>query len=287
MFDYKLIEAIAAVVNEKGFEKAALKLNISQSAISQRIKLLEEQIGQMLIIRESPPKATSYGKKLLKHYQLVSQLENELIQNDQVKTLSIGINEDSLATWFPNIWESFSQRGDYLLDLNVDDQERTDLMLKNGEVFGCIGSKKIAIQGCRSKYLGKMRYRPLSTKKFANTFFKDGFNIKNIQKTPSVIFNRSDGLHHLFLKKEFDKEFKDLPINYIPSFQKFFEFILLGYAYGMVPDLQSKKYLKDGSVIELSKNFVDVPLYWNHWNIESDIISKFTQDLLNGSKILF
>ena len=41
MFDYKLIEALAMVAQKGGFDKAARALYITQSAVSQRVKLLE------------------------------------------------------------------------------------------------------------------------------------------------------------------------------------------------------------------------------------------------------
>ena len=44
MFDYKLLSALAAVVEQAGFERGAQVLGVSQSAISQRIKLLEARI---------------------------------------------------------------------------------------------------------------------------------------------------------------------------------------------------------------------------------------------------
>ena len=69
MFDNRLIEALALVVQEGGFDKAAKALYITQSAVSQRIKLLEEITGQVLIARTTPPQATLAGRKFLKHYQ--------------------------------------------------------------------------------------------------------------------------------------------------------------------------------------------------------------------------
>ena len=46
MLDVKHIQAVAAVIEEQSFEKAAVMLSISQSAISQRVKTLEGQLGQ-------------------------------------------------------------------------------------------------------------------------------------------------------------------------------------------------------------------------------------------------
>lgn len=52
--DYRTLQALDAVIRERGFERAAQKLCITQSAVSQRIKQLENLFGQ-------PRSATSYG----------------------------------------------------------------------------------------------------------------------------------------------------------------------------------------------------------------------------------
>ena len=65
MFDYKLLAALAAVVEQAGFERAAQALGLSQSAISQRIKLLEARVGQPVLLRDTPPRPTELGQRLL------------------------------------------------------------------------------------------------------------------------------------------------------------------------------------------------------------------------------
>jgi LysR family transcriptional regulator (chromosome initiation inhibitor) len=290
MFDYKLIEAFAAVITEQGFEKASLKLNITQSAISQRIKLLEEQTGQVLIVRSTPPKATVHGKKLLKHFQMVAHLENEL-NNDffyeeksDFRKISVGVNADSLATWFMDICYSFLDDKKYIIDIRVDDQDETDKMLKNGEVSGCIGSKKIFVQGCKTVCLGKMKYRAAASKTFVKKYFKKGFTLNSVEKAPLVLFNRKDRLHDNFLKMVFEREILNLPSHFIPSSEKFLEFILKGYAYGIVPEHQAEKFFENGSLLQLTEITFDVPLYWNCWNIKSEIIDDFTKTLLKNTK---
>ena len=62
MLDYKLIEAMAAVAREGGFDKAAKALHITQSAVSQRLKLLEEQTGRILIARTTLPGRQRLGE---------------------------------------------------------------------------------------------------------------------------------------------------------------------------------------------------------------------------------
>ncbi len=79
MLDYKLLKALAMVIDEGGFEKGAKKLHLTQSAVSQRIKMLEEYVGQILLTRTTPPAATIAGLGYLAHYRKVQQLESDLV----------------------------------------------------------------------------------------------------------------------------------------------------------------------------------------------------------------
>ena len=68
MLDYAGLEALSAVVREGSFERAAHKLHITPSAVSQRIKLLEERVGQALVLRGQPTLLTSPAGYLLRLY---------------------------------------------------------------------------------------------------------------------------------------------------------------------------------------------------------------------------
>ena len=54
MLDYPLLEAVAALDREGSFEGAARALHVTSSAISQRVKLLEERVGTPLVVRGGP-----------------------------------------------------------------------------------------------------------------------------------------------------------------------------------------------------------------------------------------
>jgi LysR family transcriptional regulator, chromosome initiation inhibitor len=81
MLDYPALRAVAAVVQTGGFEKAARVLNVTPSAVSQRVKQLEERLGTVLIERGSPCVATEQGEWLCRHLDNVGMLEGELFEH--------------------------------------------------------------------------------------------------------------------------------------------------------------------------------------------------------------
>lgn len=293
LFDYKLIEALAMVAREGSFEKAARALCLTQSAVSQRVKSLEEAMGQVLIARTTPPQATSAGRQLLKHYLQVKRLEDDLIEeigepvSRGFASIAVGINADSLALWLLDAIQTFLSEEQVLLEIRVDDQEQTHRLLKNGEVMGCISSQDQPMQGCRIEYLGQMRYRMMATPQFATRWFPDGFTIRNVSSAPALIFDRKDDLHHKFLQRAIGQAPASLPTHYVPSVDKYAEFLSLGLAYGMLPDQQSTPLVDAGQLIDLLPECqVEVKLYWHCWSLKSKLLDTFTNHLTSGAKTL-
>jgi len=290
MFDYKLIEAMAAVYNEGGFDKAARSLHLTQSAVSQRVKLLEDQAGQILLVRSTPPEVTPAGQRLLRHYVKVKKLEDDLLDDFSIgaekrfASLAIGVNADSLATWFPQAMGSFLENERVTLDIRTDGQEQTHRMLKDGEVVGCISSRQQPMQGCRASYLGKMDYRLFATPAFAAKWFPDGFNLEAVRKAPALIFNRKDNLHRKIFRMALGEIPAPLPSHYIPSSEKFAYFISSGWAYGMLPKQQSQPLVDTGKIINLAPgSSIPVALYWHCWNLESRVLQKLSSSLITGA----
>jgi LysR family transcriptional regulator (chromosome initiation inhibitor) len=293
MFDYKLIEALAMVAREGGFDKAARALYLTQSAVSQRVKLLEELTGQVLIARTTPPQATSAGRKLLKHYLQVKRLEDDLmgeIGNPASKgfaSIAVGINADSLAIWLLDAIQSFLLEERVLLDIRVDDQEQTHRLLKDGEVMGCISTQEQPMQGCRIEYMGRMNYRMMAAPGFAARCFPNGLTIEEVRRAPALIFDRKDDLHHKLLHQALEEVPASIPTHYVPSVEKYAEFIALGLAYGMLPDQQSTSLVRTGQIVDLSPDcHVPVKLYWHCWSLKSKLLNKFTQHLTLRAKTL-
>ncbi|MGL1863517.1 MAG: LysR family transcriptional regulator ArgP [Pseudodesulfovibrio sp.] len=290
MLDYKLVEAFAVVAAEGGFEKAAKVLHLTQSAVSQRVKLLEEQAGGVLLVRSSPPVPTPAGREMLKHYRQVRRLEEDLDpglgnQSSGFTTLSVGINADSLATWFFPAIDSYLNEEPILLDLSADDQAQTHKMLRNGEVLGCISDRSEPIQGCRVEYLGDMDYRLYATSDYRTKWFSEGVCLDALNAAPILIFNRKDSMHGVLLIGVLGEQPSSYNGFYLPSSEKFGPTIASGRVCGMLPDQQAAEYVERGDLVDLCPGHTfTVRLHWHCWNLESGQLGRFTDALVAGAR---
>ena len=279
MLDYRLLAAFAAVIDERGFERAAQVLHLTQSAVSQRVRQLEERLGQVLLVRSQPPQPTAAGRQLLKHYHQVRLLEqalpDSLLATDEGRpqTLVLGVNADSLSTWFWQAGELLLAKHPVLFDLRVDDQDVTQQMLKNGEVAGCISAVATPLQGCRCVYLGTMVYRLLARPEFIARWFPDGVNPARVAAAPAAIFGRHDALQFRLLRQALGAKLPILPAHYIPSPEAFADAVYRGHAYGAIPDQQSAAWLESGELVELLPQREHVRLFWHCWNITSSLLA--------------
>ena len=285
MFDYKLLSALAAVVEQAGFERAAQVLGLSQSAISQRIKLLEARIGQPVLIRATPPTPTEIGRRLLNHVQQVRLLERDLqsavpaLDDEGLpERLRIALNADSLATWWAPAVGDFCAEQHLLLDLVVEDQTVGLKRMRAGEVAACLCASERPVAGARSVLLGAMRYRALASPAFIARHFPDGVSAALLSKTPALVFGPDDFLQHRYLAAlGVDGGFEH---HLCPSSEGFIRLAEAGLGWGLVPELQVREQLENGRLVELLPDKpIDVPLYWHHWRNGGQLLSQLTEHL--------
>ncbi|WP_432474568.1 LysR family transcriptional regulator ArgP [Amphritea sp. HPY] len=289
MIDYRQLQAFATVIEEQSFDKAARRLYLTQSAVSQRVKQLEESVGQLLIIRSQPLHATAAGQKLLRHYRQINLLQNELIASlGEAKAkgfskLAIGLNADTLATWFLDALEPLLRENNVLLELRVDDQDQTHNFLRQGEVIGCISASDQPMQGGRCTPLGFTHYRALASADYMQQYFSAGIDKEALLRAPAVEFNQKDELQDRYLQTFFSfDDNDDYPCHRVPSTESFMDLIARGYAWGMVPDEQSKRLRDTGKLQEVAPGkVIKVPLYWHSWNLTTDISQQLTDCLVN------
>lgn len=289
MLDYKLIEAFAIVLQEGGFDRGARKLTLTQSAVSQRIKQLEEHFGQVILLRTNPPQPTEFGKKILRLYNQVSRLEDDFhhdskVQHDRAFTsLPIGLNADSLATWFYQAARPFLKEHQVVLDLIVDDQEETHRLLREGRVLGCISTRKTAMQGCSASYLGKVTYGLFCSPEFQQQWFSRGVTDEAVQQAPMITYNRKDQLNTHILTRVLGTKPHSFVSFYVPSSEQFIEFIRGGLAYGALPAQQSSLPLQNREIVELAPEQREkVALYWHGWNLDSSLLRALERRLVSG-----
>nr|WP_199068392.1 LysR family transcriptional regulator ArgP [Chromobacterium sp. ASV5] len=276
MLDPRQLQTLAAVAETGGFDKAARKLHLTQSAVSQRIRQLEEQLGQPVLTRTTPAEATETGRQLLRHFQQLRLMENQLLQtlrpseqNREYTTLAIGANNDSVATWFLPAVKPVLDSQPVLLDIHLDDQDHTHELMRTGHVIGCVSTRSAPIQGGEIHYLGAMRYQCLATPAFAARHFPDGANAAALAQAPAIIFSRKDTVHSQFLQEVADYH-APYPYLTIPTPQGFVEATRLGLAYSLLPELMLDDDIASGRLIDLFPGrHMDIPLYWHHWRVES------------------
>lgn len=285
MFDYKLLLALAAVVEQGGFERAAQVLGLSQSAVSQRIKLLEARVGQPVLQRSTPPQATPLGRRLLNHVQQVRWLERDLrrvvpalADSQQPERLRIALNADSLATWWAPAVADFCAQQQVLLELVVEDQQVGLKRMRAGEVAACLCAAERPVAGARSLALGSMRYLALVSPAFMARYFADGVQRTRLAQVPAIVFGPDDQLQHRYLAAlGVHGHFNH---HLCPSSEGFVQLALAGLGWGLVPELQVRELLAGGELVELLPGqFIDVPLYWHYWRQGGALLDGLTAAL--------
>lgn len=285
MLDYKLLAAVAAVVDEGSFERGARALHLTQSAVSQRIKLLEEQLGEPLLVRGPPTAPTAAGRALLRHFRQVAHLEHDLEEalarrgSSSWSTLPIAVNADSLATWFLRALMPMLRERRVVADLRVADQERTDELLRRGEVLGCISTRARPARGCRAHALGRMDYLTCASPAFAAAHFANGVTASAVRDAPILASDRDDDLPRMLLTP-LGVGPHEVPMHYIPDFAAYLEACRAGVGYGLLPHPQAIASVEDASLVDLTPGAVlEIPLYWHYWDLHTESLRALTAAL--------
>lgn len=288
--DPKGLAAFLAILQQGSFDKAASQLSITPSAISQRLKLLEENLGQSLIIRTPPLRPTQAGTALLKYGQQLTQLEYLLQQELAPKQtqawfpLAIAVNADTLATWLLDCLAPWCLQQQVILQVRVDDQEQTHHLLQQGEVLACISARATVNQGCRCLPLGKVRYHCVGSPSFQAQYFAKGVTPESLQAAPMVRFNHKDDLQHSYLRTYFELDGDTFAQHIMPSSESFVRWIELGMGFGLAPEMQIAQSLATGKLLKLTPDYpLDIPLYWHQWGLETELTRSLTQAIQAGA----
>jgi len=269
------LRTLAAVIEHGTFDRAAEVLRITPSAVSQRMKGLEQQTGRVLVLRTKPIQPTPAGRILLRLARQVALLESEALEalgsggSAARPIIPLVVNADSLATW---VLPALTTVSDVSFEITLDDQEHTLDRLRDGTAMAAITSDPEPVPGCLVRRLGSMRYRPAASPGFVERWFADGIDPVSLDRAPMLVFDRKDALQDRYLDARAPGAHP--PRHYVPASTEFVRAAVLGLGWGMLPDLQVDAHIADGSLLVLDvEGAIDVPLYWQQWSVESSTLA--------------
>ena len=296
-FDPDALECLAAIVEEGGFERAAQRLSITQSAVSQRLRALESQVGTVLIVRSRPLRPTAAGQLLLKHTKMLRLLRADLERDlkelapsslggaREEERISIAINADSLATWALQALTELAQQG-LPMEIIADDQDFTHEWLREGQVLGCVTTLKQALRGCRVEALGAMEYVAVAAPAFARERLGSKgtsdavLTPHNFRDVPFVAFNRKDDMQSEFVGKAFGLKRVTLNQLFMPSSEGQVRAVLAGWGVSVVPRLLAQGLMDQGQLVNIAPlHTLPIQLYWHCWNLQSEVLDALTAAL--------
>jgi len=289
-FDREQLETLAAVVAAGTFDAAAERLSITPSAVSQRIKALEQQLGRVVVVRSKPIRATDAGAALLRLVQQLAALEHEaaselgVAESEGSVSIPLAVNADSMATWLLPALAEAARQHPLVFELHRDDQEYTAALLAAGTVMAAVTSESRPVAGCTVTPLGRMRYHAVASPEFAARWFPDGPSPTALADAPVVDFDRKDELQSRYLRAVTRRVLAP-PRHFVPASADFAVAIELGLGWGMLPEAQSERGRRSGSLVVLDPvRTVAVPLFWQQWNLRSTALDAVAAAVVGGAR---
>jgi LysR family transcriptional regulator (chromosome initiation inhibitor) len=260
---------LAAIVAHGSFEAAATHLQVTASAVSQRVRALEVAVGRPVLTRTRPVGLTPSGQAVVRFARQLDMLSADLAEELQPGTqpagirLTLVINSDSLHTWaLPGL---AAVAGKVQLEILREDQDYSLELLRSGAAAAAITTTAKAAPGCSSRRLGVMRYLPVCAPDFAARWFPGGATADALAVAPVIIFDRKDDLQDRYLRGVSRKTLQP-PRHYVPAAHEFGEAIRWGMGWGLLPEIEVSEELKRQTLVSLEPAaHVDVPLHWQQW----------------------
>ena len=288
--DYRALAVLDAVASHGSFDKAALALGITQSAVSQRIKALEDASGRLLIIRGQPAVPTGLGQRLIVHHRNVklmeASLDIDLGNSVSMPEIAIAIDADSLATWFPDTLSALLAPPRCQLDVRLADSDSALQMVRDGSVFGCVAAESgTAIDAAAATSvtpLGTLRYVCVATPVFAGHWFGDGFIAEAVQLAPAVV-----GQHSLlarFLAEQLSMR-EPFPHHTLPVEAARRGCVQDGLAYGLMPQRLAAPALAADRLVDLMPgSTLDVALSWHAWTLDTPFTKLLSEQVVKSAR---
>ena len=243
--NYELYKVFYHVASTLSFSEASKQLFISQSAVSQSIKVLEKKLNQTLFIRSTKRvQLTPEGEILLKHIEpamnLIKKGENQLLEANTLNggQLRIGAS-DTICRYFlvpflnefhkmyPNIHIKVTNRTS-IECARLLDNGQVDFIITNYPNSGLSNTQNIqVIHDFSDVFVANETYFPLKDRMIT---------LKELQSYPILMLDRksttSEFLHSMFQKHQLDL----VPKIELSSNDLLIDLAKIGLGIAFVPD---------------------------------------------------
>ncbi len=241
--DYRYLKAFMVTSRYLNFSRAAEELNIAQSAVSRQIKLLEESVGDQLIIRSSKKVLlTEKGEALLQELGRFEEKVQEIFFGHMNKTIRVGILHGLLETWFNDVMVEFSKTNQHQLQVEVNTLDMLKEKLHNGKYDLIFTTENIQSELASSLKLFDEKMILVS---------KTEINPKEAYEYPWIVYSDQDHLFQLFKKRSH----KIIVVNSVTTILKL---VRKGVGIAIVPDhtVEPEMHLKHYDVKGLQKQHI-------------------------------
>lgn len=272
------VRTVAAVVVAGTFDGAARALHVTPSAVSQRVKALEESIGQRLLVRTTPVRPTAAGEVVLRYARRLALLDEDAatelgLAEARLPRLAVAVNADSLATWFLEAVSRFTRTSDVQVELYREDQTRTARMLEDGTVMAAVTARAEPVPGCRAVPLGALTYRAMASRTWMDRWAPDGVGEAELRTAPRVDYDPTDSLQADWLAAH-DVDASLTPRHLVPSPHDFARAVSLGLGWGLLPAEHAATHGPD--LVDLGGPTIRSPLSWQRWRTPSALLDRLT-----------
>ncbi|MDH6108339.1 LysR family transcriptional regulator (chromosome initiation inhibitor) [Kitasatospora sp. MAP12-15] len=275
------VRTLLAAADEGTFEAAARALQLTPSAVSQRIKALEERTGRVLLLRSKPIRLTDSGEVVVRFARQVARLERDagaelgLSDSGEPARVSIAVNADSLATWFLPALARAGREARICLEVHREDEEHTTRLLREGTVMAAVTSSPQPVQGCSVRALGRMRYRAMASPEFVDRWLRGAPLRQLLGAAPVVVFDRRDELQDRFLQRLNPRAATGTLRHFVPASESYLDAVVSGLGWGMLPEIHVAARAVGGRLRDLAPDRpIDVPLYWQQWKLDSPALAE-------------
>ena len=280
-FQAEQLRTFLAVLESGTFDAAAHNLHVTASAVSQRIKAMEQIAGQILLLRNTPITTTIAGAVVHKLARQLRQLEDDAaaelgLDTGHHGTIAVVVNADSLATWFMDALALLPPDGRTSLELVREDEQHSVNSLRSGAVMAAVTATATPVQGCSATPLGTMDYHAIASATFMEQWFPNGFTAESFAAAPTIQFDRSDTLQDNFFAHVTGQR-RSGTEHFIPDTIQFAEAVKLGLGWGLMPASHCREGLRSGQLVELIPGHITrIPLFWQRWKIQSQALDSLS-----------